>query len=311
MTTGHIVMAVHRPPPHLLAVQIASIRAQTLAAWTCRIGIDGTDADTRALLEHLVGHDPRFSVTEYEENVGIHRHFERLLAAAPASAAWVALSDQDDRWHPEKLARLTAVLAAPGITAATCQGRVVDPEGHVLGTAVRRPGDLVDALLRNQVTGGFSVFAPRVVEAALPFPGGGPDAIHDHWLGVVAAAVGRVHVDEEALVDYVQHGDNAIGEHTVAPRRYLSTLAADVRRSGGPGRFVRQLAGTGGAWRAAMAGALLERGLARADPVVSALAEGRVTPRLLGRTLRGVRERRFGPRAVLATLAHGWLGDRS
>ena len=68
-------------------------------------------------------------------------------------------------------------------------------------------------LLSNTLTGCTSLFNRRLVELSLPIPA---DAImHDWWLSLVASAFGvRAYIDQ-ALIDYRQHGSNAIGAKAV------------------------------------------------------------------------------------------------
>src|SRR3954454_25386717 len=100
--SGFVAMAVYRPNPALLARQISSLRDQTVRDWRCLVGVDGADSETVTLLKELIGGDGRFAVVEYPDNGGVYRHFNRLLEAVPADAAWVALADQDDYWYPNK-----------------------------------------------------------------------------------------------------------------------------------------------------------------------------------------------------------------
>lgn len=155
---GFVVMAVYRPDPHLMELQISSLVAQTESDWDCLIGIDGEDLRTLRLVEGLIQGDQRMRVREYADNLGVYRHFERLLMEVPGNASWVALADQDDVWHPTKLARLTEALAVPGVMAAMCQARVVNAGGTVLGFTDRKSAELGDLLLRNQVTGSLTMF---------------------------------------------------------------------------------------------------------------------------------------------------------
>lgn len=301
---GEVVMAVYRPDPELLRRQIESIRDQTLSTWTCRIGIDGADPACRDLLGELLGDDPRFSVVEYDDNVGVYRHFERLLDDVAREAAWVALSDQDDRWHPGKLARLTEALSG-GVSAVSCQASVVDRDGTVLGHTERRSAGLSDLLLRNQLTGSLTLWRRDVLDLALPFPPATEIAIHDHWLAVCAAAVGEVAVLDDALQDYVQHGANVIGE--AGPTRVRDELRRAASHGGMRGHL-DHAAEQRWQWRVGMANALLERGrTGDALPLITDVAAGRVTPRVVGAVGRSVQRRRLRLRGAVGTLAAaGW-----
>jgi hypothetical protein len=53
-----------------------------------------------------------------EAGSGAYRAFERCLARVPAHAAFVAPCDQDDVWHPDKLAVLVEALERTGAVLA-------------------------------------------------------------------------------------------------------------------------------------------------------------------------------------------------
>lgn len=251
-------MAVHRPDPVLLERQIASLAAQSESGWVCLIGIDGIDAGTADLVDELTRQDSRFQVREYPMNVGVYHHFERLLSEIPDESRWVALADQDDVWHPTKLTHLVGHLEAPGVTAAMCQARVVDRAGQLLGYTDRKSVRLVDLILRNQVTGSLTVFTAGAVRRALPFPPSTADAVHDHWLGVCASALGDVRVSQQHLQDYVQHATNVLGED--APTSIREALRS-VRRAGGVRAHLDTIAHDQWGWRVNVARGLEVKGL--------------------------------------------------
>ena len=300
---GLIVMAVYRPDPALLERQIQSIQNQSFGDWNCLVGIDGDDHTAVALVEHLTNGDSRFLIRSFRENVGVYRHFERLLTTA-GDVAWVALADQDDVWHPEKLSVLLTALAIPGVAAASCQARVVDADGSPLGATHRRHMTLDQALMVNQMTGAFTVLSPEVVANSLPFPDGTSTAVHDHWLAVVACALGRIDVVPARLVDYVQHGSNVIGE---AGTTTLGAHLAGARRSGGAFRHLDALARTNWGWRVSMARALVSRGLpAQGSAFVSAVASGRSSWRQVRVLLREWRQGYLATRTTVSLVAQQW-----
>ncbi|KGN40865.1 hypothetical protein N801_10790 [Knoellia aerolata DSM 18566] len=149
----------------------------------------------------------------WDDNLGFYLNFERLLWAVPEDAEWIALSDQDDRWLPDKLEKLVPLLRT--VSLATGQARVVSwPDGRVLLESTDRkvvpPEDL---LFQNQVTGALSVFRRDLLDVALPFPRlHTVTQLHDHWLGICAGAVGGYAVRDEVVQDYVQHVGNIVGE---------------------------------------------------------------------------------------------------
>lgn len=194
--TVAVCLAVHRPDPELLRRQLASLDAQTRRDWT------------------LVREDD-------EAGSGAYRAFERCLARVPDDARLVAPCDQDDVWHPDKLAVLADALERSGALLAYCDVRVVRPDGTVLSDTYwtdRDNGwsDMGDLLATNVVTGAASLLRREVLDLALPFPPEVDGSHHDHWLALCALALGDLAYVDRPLVDYVQHGANVVGH---APRR--------------------------------------------------------------------------------------------
>ncbi|WP_377643912.1 methyltransferase domain-containing protein [Oryzobacter terrae] len=229
---GAVVLAAYRPNPALFRVQLESIRDQTRGDYVCLIGADGDQSSVAPLVDEIVGADERFRVVGWDDNLGFYLNFERLLAALPDDVAWVALSDQDDRWHPDKLERLVPLLA--DVALATGQARVVEVPGQrVVARTQRRVVGPRDLLVQNQVTGSQTVFRRDLLDVALPFPRLRTETqLHDHWLAMCAVASEGYAVLDEVLQDYVQHGANLVGE--VADRH--------PRTPWGVARLVRDLA---------------------------------------------------------------------
>ena len=127
----------------------------------------------------------------------------------------MAPCDQDDVWHPSKLATLSAALGA-GATLAFCDLRIVDGAGSVLSPTywtdrVATWDDLGAELQTNVVTGAACLVRREVLDVALPFPAELDGSFHDHWLAVCALALGELAYVDRALVDYVQHDANVVG----------------------------------------------------------------------------------------------------
>ena len=238
---GAICLAVFRPKPQLLERQLRSIADQTLRAWHCHLAVDGHDPHTVQLLAELVGGDERFSIHHFQNNVGFYRNFERLLMLVEADCPWVALADQDDRWHADKLEVLVPAVVNRSRTAVSGQAWIVDESGHRIGSTARQLPSIEGLILDNQFTGSISVFGRDVVSRAIPFPPPTDVAYHDHWLGALAMALGDVEISSVVVQDYVQHGSNQLGEE-VAGRRLsrLKTLVSLGRRNGGSLRYLAE-----------------------------------------------------------------------
>lgn len=210
-----VVMATYNPDMDLFRAQVRSLREQTDTNWVCVVSDDRSRADRfREITAELEG-DERFLLTRSERRLGFYRSFERALGMVPADAGLVALCDQDDRWHPDKLATLRAEIGSAMLVYS--DQRLVDSGGGVLAETYwtsRRNNhtNLLSLLIANTITGAASLLRREVVERALPFPDvPGEHQYHDHWLGLVAMTMGEVAYVDRPLYDYVQHRGAALG----------------------------------------------------------------------------------------------------
>jgi glycosyltransferase involved in cell wall biosynthesis len=212
-----ICMASYEPPMDLFRRQIETIRAQTHRNWTCLISDDGSSPARLAEIQAEVADDPRFVVSSSPRRLGFYLNFERALSLAPANADFVALSDQDDAWYPDKLATLLAEIGSANLVYS--DARVVTEDGQVVSDTywVTRQGNhhsLASLLVTNSVTGGACLFRHQLLAHALPFPPAQFAHFHDHWIALIALALGDIEFVPRPLYDYVQHGEAALGHAT-------------------------------------------------------------------------------------------------
>jgi glycosyltransferase involved in cell wall biosynthesis len=215
-----ICMTTFDPPLDLFRRQVESIRAQTYEDWVCIVSDDCSSPAHYAAIQGALGDDLRFVLSRAPRRLGFYRNFERALTLAPAGARYIALADQDDDWHPDKLATLLRDLG--GAQLVYSDARVVDGEGRVQadtywGTRSNNHSDLLSLLVANSVTGAASLFPASLLEDALPFPPAQFAHFHDHWLALVALSLGDIAFVQRPLYDYVQHGDATLG-HAAANR---------------------------------------------------------------------------------------------
>lgn len=265
MAFGVIAMAAYRPNVELFRRQIESIKLQTHENFLCLISADGGSDALESELARIVGRDPRFRVLGFDERLGFYGNFERVLGSVPSAAEWVALSDQDDYWYPNKIERLVSQLVAYPLVAS--QARVVEhPSGLVLSRRTRRNTVRPQSyFVENQFTGGTMVFRRNVLDVALPFPRfDSPSEVHDHWIAVCASVEGQCVVIDDVLQDYVQHGENVLGEakEGFSPWRSYTNLLAISQKSRGSNsvrNLLRTIYDVGAGWREVMADELGKR----------------------------------------------------
>ena len=220
--------------------QVASILGQSRPVDEIVLSDDASVDETVALVRSTVtGHNASAAspvellVLRNPVALGVVGNFEQAVTAATGDL--IALSDQDDIWHPDKVSALVDAFSADApVALAFTDARLVDASGAplphslfaVLGMTRRekrqlRDGRAFDALLgRNLVTGATAMFSRELLEVATPFA---PDWVHDEWLAALAAATGGVRMLDAQLIDYRQHGANQIGASRL-------TLARGVER---------------------------------------------------------------------------------
>jgi len=228
-----ICMATHEPPLELFRRQLDSIRAQTHRDWICVISDDCSHPRAYAAIEVAVGGDPRFLLSRSPRRLGFYRNFERALALAPAAARHVALADQDDVWHPDKVATLLAELG--GARLVYSDARIIGTDGELRSntywsTRRNNHSDLLSLLVANSVTGAASLFPRALLDDALPFPPAQFAHFHDHWLALCALALGEIRFVDRPLYDYVQHADATLGHAGANRMPTLRDRAGALRR---------------------------------------------------------------------------------
>jgi len=209
-----ICMATYDPEPELFRAQIESIGAQTDRDWICLISDDCSQRERFESVAATVAGDPRFILSRAEEHLGFYRNFERALGMVPVEAELVALCDQDDRWYPDKLEALREAIGSAQLAYSDL--RRVDEEGRVRAETLwhgrrRNDANLASLLVSNSIPGAACLLRRHTVERALPFPEGPSWDFHDHWLALVALALGRIAYVDRPLYDYVQHPRAVLG----------------------------------------------------------------------------------------------------
>lgn len=221
-----------------IAKQIESILEQSLPPVELVIADDGSVDRTLEIVRNAYSRHPDTTVTlrilPPAGHQGVARNFERAMHAA--SSELIALSDQDDCWHPDRLAQsLPSFEFEPALLLQHSNARLVNALGSPLGisllealhvTAEERSligtgNAFYSYLRRNIVTGATVVIRRDLLAFANPFPDGW---VHDEWLAIVASAIGKVELLDAQLIDYRQHNANVIGVTTPTLRYKIQRM---------------------------------------------------------------------------------------
>lgn len=241
-----ILLATHQGAAFLDA-QLESFEVQKGVDWAVLVSDDSPQPDdgTGAILTRFrAKHAQRGVRVVQGPQRGYGVNFLSLLQAVPEDVPYAALSDQDDVWFEDKLARAVKMLEAVplGVPALYCAATMVtDVALTPMGASPRfgRAPAFENALVQS-IGGGNTMVLNRaaldLVRAAAGEVLGGPGEIvaHDWWLyQIISGCGGQVLRDGEPVLYYRQHGGNAIGANrsfTARAGRLLAVMGGRLQR---------------------------------------------------------------------------------
>lgn len=243
-----ILMAVYNGSEYIIP-QLQSIIDQTYTNFRLIIRDNCSKDHTVDLIETFSQKHPgKITLIKGPENLGAMGNFATL--ATYADAPYIMFSDADDIWLPNKIADTLALMqkneAAYGIQTPLLihtDLTVVDKHLNILGNSFweysQLDPDLIALnrlLVQNVITGCTTMINRPLLQLAVPVP---KEAImHDWWIGLVAAAFGRIDVLKKPTILYRQHGKNDTGaknwknfsSYTTAIRKAASSKGRDELR---------------------------------------------------------------------------------
>jgi glycosyltransferase involved in cell wall biosynthesis len=210
-----VCMATYNPNLDFLKKQIESIKAQTYNNWICIISDDCSLPEVYEGIKKEISNDNRFHIFRNENNLGFYYNFERTLYLVPNEVEYIALCDQDDYWHNDKIEKSLNKFDK-NTQLVYCDMNLIDEMGNYLAETYwmnrkNNYSDLEWMILANTVTGAATVFKRSLLDRILPFPERIGYSFHDWWIALCALMEGKINYIDEPLYDYRQHGNNVIG----------------------------------------------------------------------------------------------------
>ena len=190
--------------------QLDSILAQTYPNFEVVVVDDASKDGTLAILDYYEKTYQHVSVYRSGENLGYLKNFEKGMLLCKGD--YVALSDQDDIWLPEKISILMRERGDHALIY--CNSELMNAEGKRLGVKLTDLKNLLDFWSPlNYVVGGTAsghamIVKKEVIARSLPVPA---MVTHDYWIGFVSTFFSSLKFVDEVLVLYRQHEGNVIG----------------------------------------------------------------------------------------------------
>jgi glycosyltransferase involved in cell wall biosynthesis len=208
--------------------QLDSIFSQTYPNIEVVVVDDCSTDDTRKVLEEYSSRHSNMRLFINDVNIGFIKNFEKGMLLA--SGDFIAPSDQDDIWLPQKLTRL--MDARGNAPIVYCNSELIDENGKSLNKKMSDFKRLVtfDTCL-NYVIGGSAsghalLIERKIIHQAVPLT---EIVTHDYWIGFVGLLNGPLKYLDECLVLYRQHNTNVLGLVKAGERKVQPANIGPVR----------------------------------------------------------------------------------
>ncbi|MGH7977766.1 MAG: glycosyltransferase [Limisphaerales bacterium] len=214
-----------------LPQQIESILAQTYSNLELFICDDCSTDKTPQVAQEYMRRDPRVTYVRNEVNLRVSLTFERHCLLCRGD--FIAPSDADDVWLPEKIEKQVAYLIAhPGTQMVFTDDLIANSDlSAKMGSFQKKIGNhscggdiSIDVLLeRNFVAFHVSCFRRTMIPKLLPMP---PQSVlmYDAWAGLVCSLNAPIGYINECLVLYRQHNSNMVGSANRDANFYVKML---------------------------------------------------------------------------------------
>ncbi len=229
-----VLLATYNGQDYIEA-QIESILDQSHSNLHIIVRDDGSKDNTRSIIQQIAARHPKkITLLPFGQNLGVILNFSALMQQSHAS--YVMLSDQDDIWLKDKVAKTLAKIQELENThlhipvLVHTDLKVVDQQLNEISRsfckytqiAPLKARTLFRVLGQNVVTGCTAMMNQALVKKALPIP---PETLmHDWWIALVAVAMGKIGFVNEQTILYRQHYANAVGAKSGNFMKQLSSF---------------------------------------------------------------------------------------
>jgi glycosyltransferase involved in cell wall biosynthesis len=196
--------------------QLISILNQSLLPSEIIICDDNSTDRTLEIVNNLMEQYPIIKIFKNDINLGVNKNFENAITLC--SGEYIALSDQDDVWYPNKLQiQFSKIQEQERICRKgyliVHDVQVVDNNLNIIDSSFLKytglksiNNKLEELIIWNRNIGCSMFFNRDIKNQILPF--GNHILMHDHWISLVSIIHGEVFSLNSTLLVYRQHDRN-------------------------------------------------------------------------------------------------------
>ncbi len=215
-----------------LAQQLDSILTQSYPYFEVHIFDDVSIDATLEIAKHYQKNYPHIYLHQNKQRLGFVKNFEQAIKRLSSVNTYLALSDQDDIWHSNKLERCYQALSQleqeysdmPCLVHSDL--KMIDSAGKVIHPSFFRhkkiefstEKSLAKILGYNGVMGNTLLINYQLAQLALPFPKS--LKYHDYWLALVNETFGKRKTLHTTLISYRIHRHNASENRKAHPTNH-------------------------------------------------------------------------------------------
>ena len=188
--------------------QLNSIAAQSYKDMEIIICDDNSTDGTKKIIKDFAENHPYVFYYLSVNNQGVNKNFEEGFVKARGE--FIAISDQDDIWLPNKIEEQIKLFTNEEIVlthslSARFSGNVLPAKKHDYTSRLFEGNDVRKLLLRNSVSGHNIIFRKKLLDKILPIPN---NIYYDWWLVQTAGCNGLIAATNKILAYHRAHENN-------------------------------------------------------------------------------------------------------
>lgn len=205
--------------------QLNSILNQTYQNFVCYIHDDGsTDGTINILKKYSLKYPKKIKLLNYPGKKGAVGNFLSLIdyAVDHCKERYYFFSDQDDVWLPEKIEfevkKMKTMDSNFEPVLVYCDQKIVDGKLNVIAESGMKYSkrnhnydDLQHLAFENSAAGCVICINRLLLELSSKYKNVNNIVMHDWWVMLIAASLGKIGYVDMPLMLYRQHGDNTLG----------------------------------------------------------------------------------------------------